>query len=74
MKSDKRLDNLHKNKRRKHKGDLIQCTKCKEFKPKENFGKNKFKWDRLTLWCKKCSEKYRKKPKQNNTMVIGDFK
>lgn len=61
MKKDGRVDNLHKNKRRKHKGDLIQCTKCKKFKTKKQFYKDKFKWDGLNLNCKVCIRKYTQK-------------
>ncbi len=62
MKKDGRTDNLHKNKRRKHKVNLILCTKCKEFKPKEEFYKDKSKWDGLNLNCKECIKEHNQKP------------
>ncbi len=57
MKKDGRMDNLHEGKRRKHKSNLIECSKCKEFKTKEEFYKNKKKWDGLDSWCKECVKK-----------------
>ncbi len=62
MENDGRLDNLHKNNRREHKGNLVQCTKCKKFKLKEQFYKNKHNWDGLDLNCKECEKKYSQEP------------
>ncbi len=62
MENDGRINNLHRNEKRKHKGDLIQCTKCKEFKLKEQFYKNKHNWDGLDLNCKECGKKHSQEP------------
>ncbi len=62
MGDDGRLDNLHKNKRRKHKGNLIYCTKCKEFKTKEKFHKDKLRQDGYNKHCKECIKEYNQRP------------
>ena len=51
-----------KEKRRKHKNNLIECVFCKKFKKKEDFYKHKQMWDGLSSTCKECYKKtYRKK-------------
>ena len=62
--SDGRINNLHRNERRKYKDNLIPCTKCKDFKTKEQFSKNKLKQDGLDIWCKKCNSEYYQENKE----------
>lgn len=43
-----------------------RCSRCKEIKPKSEFGKNRNKKDGLSSYCKKCNSKYRKEWTKNN--------
>jgi len=38
-----------------------QCGKCKQFKPHNEFYKNKSTKDGLARWCKQCKKEYRQK-------------
>ena len=70
MKKDGRMKNLLRNEKRKHKGKLILCTKCKEFKTKEEFYKDQKIWDGLTLSCKDC---YKKHYQENKERIKGTY-
>lgn len=58
MKSDGRLKKLinssKESRKRKHQGDLLYCNKCKIFKNKEDFTKNRAIYDRYELFCREC--------------------
>ena len=65
MIKDGRMNNFRKTFYiRKHKGDLIQCTKCKEFKLKGDFWEDKRTLDGLRLNCKDCWKRYYQKNKE----------
>ncbi len=59
MKDDGRLKKLHKNKRRKVKGDLLFCSHCKKFLPKLKFYRNRKRLDGYRLLCIKCYKEYK---------------
>jgi len=42
------------------KGDLLYCSKCKRYRAKKHFSKNKASKDGYHGWCKDCSIAYSK--------------
>ena len=59
MKRDGRINNLHKNKKRKIKNGLLFCSNCSKFLQKSDFYKNKSRIDGYYLLCIKCWKKYK---------------
>ncbi len=43
--------------RKKHRDGLKHCQICKQWKPLNNFGNNKNRWDNLSTFCKTCNSK-----------------
>jgi hypothetical protein len=63
--------------RRQNSMNTKTCSKCKEEKPTENFGKNKRKKDNLSSWCKSCDsqiqqERYWKKKGGKPQVIIPE--
>ena len=50
---------------------MKQCYRCKEFKDKCNFHKNKIKKDGIDIYCKKCVSEYGKKYRDANKDVLA---
>ena len=59
MKSDGRMNNLHRNKKRKIENGLLFCSNCIKFLPKSEFYKNKNRIDGHYLLCIKCWKEYK---------------
>jgi hypothetical protein len=63
MKNDGRIKKLNSfsiMNRRKNKGVLLLCNKCKQYKAKEDFRKDKYTFDGYTVNCKCClKERYK---------------
>ena len=72
--SDGRINNLHRNRKRKTKGSLLQCTKCKKFKSKKEFYKDKWRQDGYDKHCKKCVSKDYKKWREKNKERVNKEK
>jgi len=49
---------------------MKQCSRCKETKPKSEFGKNKSKSDGLHSYCNICNVEYSKKYRENNRDAV----
>ena len=53
--------------------DLKQCAKCEEWKPREEFRRDKRAKDGLAYRCKECKSAVEKKYRQNNRKRIREY-
>jgi len=53
---------------------MKQCTKCKEFKSKKEFCKNKKTKDGLHPWCKECKKQYYEENKEQKKQYYEENK
>ncbi len=65
------IKNLRHLEKRGHRKNLIQCTRCKKFKPKEDFYEDISKWDKLSSWCKKCKKEHQNKYHKKNKEILN---